>query len=101
LPHMVSRLTVIFFIVLCILAGAVLIVFPWANVGRVGEWGNNQLLIFASRTMNLPALQEFVRSGWVKGAVSGLGVLNLLIGFWEIVNFKQSVNILEGKNPAK
>ncbi len=94
---MVSRLTVIFFIVLCILAGGVLIVFPWVSVGRVGDWGNNQLLLFVGKSLNLPALQEIVASGWVKGAVTGLGVLNLIIGFWEIVNFKQSVNILEGK----
>ena len=94
---MVSRLTVIFFIVLCILAGGVLIVFPWVSVGRVGDWGNNQLLLFVGKSLNLPALQEIVASGWVKGAVTGLGVLNLVIGFWEIVNFKQSVNTLEGK----
>jgi hypothetical protein len=94
---MVSRLTVIFFIVLCILAGGVLIVFPWVSVGRVGDWGNNQLLLFIGRALNFPALQEIVSSGWVKGAVTGLGVLNLIIGFLEIVNFKQSVNILEGK----
>lgn len=94
---MVSKLTVIFFIVLCLLAGGVLVIFPWTNIGRVGDWGNNQLLLYLTRILNFPALQEFVASGWVKGAVSGLGILNLIIGFWEIANFKQSVNALEGK----
>ena len=95
---MVSRLTVIFFIVLCILAGSVLTVFPWVNVGRVGEWGNNQILLFVSQTLNFPALQQFVASGWIRGAVSGLGVLNLVLGFWELAHFKDSVNALEGKS---
>ncbi len=95
---MVSRLTVIFFIVLCILAGSVLTIFPWVNVGRVGEWGNNQMLLFVSRSLNLPALQEIVSSGWIRGAVSGLGILNLVLGFWEIAHFKESVETLEGKS---
>lgn len=94
---MVSRLTVIFFITLCLLAGFVLVVFPWISVGRVGDWGDNQLLLFVSQKLQLPALQNIVSSGWVRGAVTGLGVVNLIIGFWEIANFKQSVDKLEGR----
>ena len=94
---MVSRLTVIFFIVLCLLAGFVLVIFPWVSIGRVGDWGDNQLLIFISQKLNFQSLQQFVASGWVRGAVTGLGVVNLIIGFWEIANFKQSVERLEGK----
>lgn len=94
---MVARLTVIFFIILCLLAGFVLVVFPWISVGRVGDWGDNQLLIFVSQKLDLQSLQKFVASGWVRGAVTGLGVVNLIIGFWEIANFKQSVERLEGK----
>lgn len=94
---MVSRLTVIFFIVLCLLAGFVLVIFPWISVGRVGDWGDNQLLVFVSQKLNLQSLQTAVASGWVRGAVTGLGVVNLIIGFWEIANFKQSVEKLEGK----
>ena len=92
---MVSRLTVIFFITLCLLAGFVLVVFPWISVGRVGDWGDNQLLVFISQKLQLPALQNIVSSGWVRGGVTGLGVVNLIIGFWEIANFKQSVDKLE------
>lgn len=94
---MVSRLTVIFFIILCLLAGFVLVIFPWVSVGRVGDWGDNQLLIFVTQKLQLQSLQSFVASGWVRGAVTGLGVVNLIIGFWEIANFKQSVDRLESK----
>lgn len=94
---MVARLTVIFFIILCLLAGFVLVIFPWISVGRVGDWGDNQLLVFVSQKLQMQSLQQFVASGWVRGAVTGLGVLNLVIGFWEIANFKQSVEKLEAK----
>lgn len=94
---MVAKLTVVFFIVLCLLAGFVLTVFPWMSVGRVGDWGSNQILVFISQTLNLPSLQSLVASNWVRGAVSGLGILNLCLAFWEIANFKQSVKTIEGK----
>lgn len=94
---MVAKLTVIFFIMLCLLAGGVLTLFPWLSFGRVGDWGNNQLLIFISQTLNMPGLQTAIASGWVRGAVTALGLLNLLIGIWEIINFKKSVELLEGK----
>lgn len=92
---MVAKLTVIFFIVLCLLAGFVLVLFPWFSFGRVGDWGNNQFLMYLTYLLNLPSLQTFVNSGWVKGAVTGLGVFNLCLAFWEIANFKQSVQNLE------
>ncbi len=94
---MVARLTVIFFIILCLLAGFVLTLFPWISIGRVPDWGNNQLLIWLSQTLALPSLQKAVASGWVRGAVTGLGLLNLCLAFWELANFNQNVENLEGK----
>ena len=46
----------------------------------------------------MPTLQKAVSSGWVRGAISGLGVLNLLMAFWEMANFKRSVESIEGKS---
>jgi hypothetical protein len=45
-------------------------------------------------------LQYAVSSGWVRGAVSGLGLLNLGIAAWEIAHFRQTVRALQG-TPAK
>ena len=92
---MVAKLTIIFFIVLCLLAGFVLVVFPWYSLGKVGDWGDNYFLIFLSNLLHKPSLQRVIASGWVRGAVTGLGVLNLFLAFWEIANFKQSVEMLE------
>lgn len=94
---MVAKLTIIFFIILCLLAGFVLTIFPWISLGRIGDWGDNFFLVYLVQKLNMPELQKAVASGWVRGAITGLGVLNILLAFWEMANFKKSVESLEGK----
>lgn len=98
---MVERLTVIFFVILCFLLGFYLILAPWDTL--FGPWADNHLLAFVSTKTGLPSLQKAVASTWFRGAVTGLGVLNLLIAFWEIAHFNQSVKMLqiEESNNAK
>ena len=90
---MVERLTVIFFVILCFLLGFYLILAPWDTL--FGPWADNYLLAFVSTKAGLPSLQKAVASTWFRGAVTGLGVLNLLIAFWEIAHFSQSVKMLQ------
>ena len=91
---MVERLTVIFFIILCMLLGFYLILSPWDAL--FGPWGENYLLVFLSDKAGAPVLQKAVASTWFRGAVTALGVLNLLIAFWEMAHFSQSVKMLQG-----
>ena len=97
---MVERLTVIFFIVLCLLLGLNLVLLPWISVGMIGDWGNNYLLAFLSDRSGLPVIQQAVSSTWFRGAVTGLGIVNLLIAFWEISHFEQSVQMLKGSQQS-
>ncbi|MGI8788704.1 MAG: hypothetical protein ACR2HG_13195 [Pyrinomonadaceae bacterium] len=94
---MVAKLTVIFFIVLCLLLGVYLILLPWWSFGVIGDWGDNYLLAFVSDKANLPILRKTIASGWIRGAVTGLGILNLFLAFWEMAHFKKSVEMLEGR----
>jgi hypothetical protein len=94
---MVARLTVIFLIFLSLEVGIALILLPWISIGNIGDWGDNYLLALAADKTGLPALRTFVASGWVRGAVTGLGILNVLVAFWEIAHFNRSVEMLEGK----
>src|SRR5688500_902170 len=97
---MASRLTVIFYIVLCLEAGIVLTVVPWMQVFGMGDWGDNYLLLYASQKIGLEGLQQAVGSGWVRGAVTGLGLLNLAMAFWEMAHFNETVRKLQGSPPA-
>jgi hypothetical protein len=98
---MVERLTVIFFIILCLLLGLNLTLLPWVSVGLIGDWGNNYLLAFLSERSGLPVIQQAISSTWVRGAVTGLGLVNLVIAFWEIAHFNQSVQMLKGSAAPK
>jgi hypothetical protein len=98
---MSARVTVIFYIILCLEVGIVLTFLPWIHVlpflpsFGLGDWGDNFFLLYASQKMGLQGLRPVVASGWVRGAVSGIGVLNLVIAFWEITHFRQTVRALQ------
>ncbi len=95
---MSAKLSVIFYIILCFEIGIFLTVLPWWPQGMWGlsDWGNNYFLLYAARKTS-PTLQTVVASGWVRGAVTGVGLLNLGIAFWEIFNFKQTVRALQAQ----
>ena len=94
---MSARLSVIFYIILCLEIGLVLTLMPWIPQGLFGlsDWGNNYFLLYAARKTGVYGLQTVIASGWVRGAVTGVGVLNLGIAFWEILHFKQTVSALQ------
>ena len=91
---MVEKLTVIFFIALCLLLGVYLILAPWDLL--LGNWSENYLLTYVTDKSGLELIRQTVASNWFRGAVTGLGVLNLLIAFWEAAHFEQSVKLLRG-----
>lgn len=94
---MSARLTVIFYIVLCLEAGIVLTFLPWTSPFGLNDWGDNFFLIYAAQHAGFTALQHAVASGWVRGAVTGLGLLNLGMAFWELLHFRQTVRALDGR----
>ena len=93
---MVERLTVVFFITLCLLLGLYLILAPWDAL--FGPWGENALLVYIADKAGAPIIQRTVASTWFRGAITGLGVLNILIGAWEAFHFNQSVKMLKGES---
>jgi hypothetical protein len=95
---MASKLSVIFFIVLCLEVGLVLTFLPWVHPFGLSDWGDNYLLLYAARKTGLMSLQHAMSSGWVRGAVSGLGILNLVMAFWEMAHFNQTVRYLQSQS---
>ena len=100
---MSAKLSVIFYIILCLEIGIFLTVAPWWPHGMWGisDWGNNYFLLYAARMTGIQGLQAVVASGWVRGAVSGIGLLNLGIAFWEIFNFKRTVTALQNETSGR
>lgn len=99
---MSAKLSVIFYIILCLEIGIVLALLPWVPQGTLGlsDWGNNYFLLYAARKTGIHTLQTVVASGWMRGAVTGIGLLNIGIAFWEIFHFQQTVHSLqEGTEP--
>jgi hypothetical protein len=97
---MAAKLSVIFYIVLCLEVGIVLTLLPWYSPFGLSDWGDNFFLLYAAQKTGLQGLQHAVSSGWIRGAVTGLGLLNLGIAVWEIAHFRQTVRALEGA-PAR
>ena len=96
---MSAKLSVIFYIILCMEIGIALTVAPWWPQGMwgFGDWGNNYFLLYAAQKTGIQGLQAVVASGWVRGAVSGIGLLNLGIAIWEIFHFRQTVTALQNQ----
>ncbi|MDQ3684886.1 MAG: hypothetical protein M3430_04710, partial [Acidobacteriota bacterium] len=97
---MSAKLTVIFYIVLCLEAGLVLTLLPWMQPFGLGDWGDNFFLLYFVQKTGLYDLQQIVSSGWVRGAITGLGLLNLALAFWETWNFRRTVSSLQAKEAA-
>jgi hypothetical protein len=72
------RITMLLFVFVCAVVGVLLILLPWRP-----EWTDNYLLL------SWPGLRTFVASGFVRGTCSGLGVLDLWVGFWEAVHYHE------------
>jgi hypothetical protein len=72
------RIIVLMFVFLCAVAGVLLVILPWRP-----EWTDNHLLF------GYPGLRAFVANGFVRGLCSGLGVLDIWIGFWEAVHYHE------------
>jgi hypothetical protein len=92
---MAARLSVIFYILLCVEVGIVLTLLPWYSPFGLGDWGSNYFLVYAAHKTGLQGLQHAVSSGWFRGTITGLGLLNLGVAVWEIAHFKQTVRALE------
>jgi len=72
------RVGVLAFVFFCATLGVMLMILPWGP-----EWSENPLLLA------YPAIREAVSTGFFRGLVTGLGLLNVWIGFWEAVQYRE------------
>jgi len=77
-PRWYHKASAILFITFCLEIGIFLLVFPWTEY-----WDANY---FSSV---LPAFEPYWDNMYVRGAISGLGVVNLYISFIEIFRLRR------------
>jgi hypothetical protein len=81
-PRMIQlwmhRISVFLFVLVSAVAGVLLIILPWTP-----EWTDNYLLL------SFPALRSIISNGFFRGICSGLGLLDIWIGFWEALHYHE------------
>lgn len=78
-PQSLSRLLRIIYILYSIEAGLFLMWLPWTSF-----WDTNYL------TYLYPRIPAVISNPFFKGAVLGLGIVNILIGIREVVHFRKN-----------
>jgi len=71
------RLSLVVFVVFCIELGMLLTILPWTTV-----WNQNSFLSAH------PALKTLAQNNFVRGLASGLGLVDIWIGIWEAVHYR-------------
>jgi hypothetical protein len=74
-----QRLWLVVFVLFFLEVGIILTVLPWTRL-----WTDNSLLI------SFPAAKEFLNHNFVRGLVSGLGLVDIWMGVAEAVTYRES-----------
>jgi hypothetical protein len=76
LPLLLHRTSVFLFVLISAVAGVLLVILPWTP-----EWTDNYLLL------SYPWLRTLISTGFFRGLCTGLGLLDIWIGFWEALHY--------------
>jgi hypothetical protein len=74
------RLSLVVFVVFCIELGMLLAILPWTTV-----WNQNSYLAVH------PSLKALAQNNFVRGIATGLGLIDIWIGIWEAVHYRDPV----------
>lgn len=81
-----SRLLTIVYIVLCFEIGVFLFVFPWISL-----WTKNYFV------SHYPLIAAIARNYFLRGAVSGLGLADVWLAFFEIWRFRHRPRLVTSR----
>ncbi len=73
----IDRIGLIIKVVFYVELGMLLAILPWIRV-----WTDNSLIL------GYPALRAFLQHNFVRGAVTGIGLVDIWIGIWEAVHYR-------------
>lgn len=75
---MLQRVYLVVLIVFCLQLGLFLIILPWSSL-----WERNYFLY------RYPTLAPWLLNHYLRGAISGLGLADLVAGLWQAAHFRQ------------
>src|SRR5882757_6056503 len=70
IPRWLLVIEITLFVILRLYVGALVVLLPWRSIWTTNAWINSW-----------PTAAGFIAQGWVRGIVSGLGLLNIWIAF--------------------
>jgi hypothetical protein len=73
------RIRALLLVTVCATFGVLLVILPWTH-----QWTDNSLLLGS------PGLRSLLGNGFVRGFASGLGMLDLWLGFWEAIHYHEN-----------
>lgn len=73
------RLGLLVFVLICLELGIALVVLPWTHI-----WTDNNLLL------DYPTVRFWAANTFVRGAFSGLGLVDIWLGVWEVVRYRET-----------
>lgn len=85
---MLPRLFLLSLILFCLELGVFLLILPWTSL-----WEHNYFLF------RYPDLTSWLLNHYLRGALSGLGLVDLGVGVWYAAHFRQTLGRLLGILP--
>lgn len=76
-----NRIFLVIFVLFCLEIGIILTVLPWTRI-----WTENSLLV------GFPQMRDVLTYGFVRGLISGLGLVDIWMGVAEAVRYRESVD---------
>lgn len=77
-PLWMRRIVLVLFVMFCLQMGMMLLFLPWTPAWSYNSWLAEHW-----------AVRNFVTNYFVRGLVSGLGLVDIFIGVWEAVNYRE------------
>ena len=77
-PVWLQRMSLIVLVLFCVYIGLIVAVLPWLP----RYWEQNGWLLAH------PGIRDIIRQGWVRGVVSGIGLLDVWIGVSEAIHYR-------------
>ncbi len=84
-----TRILLVLFVLFCLELGLLLVVLPWTDL-----WDQNALLVW------FPSLRPILLNSYLRGAVSGLGLLNIWVGLSDAFHFRRHVDRVSADEAA-